>query len=546
MDNKEFIENDVFNDDFIESGTETSNPTASKKRKKKPSKTRKKMARKTKVIIGISALLSVAGTVGGVYAYKKLTPYSFDYEKSGVKVYDEFLSMVTSYNRDELSSIMDISYLAKEFEYANGNKLREDFIGLICGNISFNYDMVDRVNLLGEVIIDKATGAAQRETSDMVDTESVYVNHIDYRAIANRMIEEKDKIFNLFKSKGYSVKDYDYNNEITDLMIEYINSIEELPFTESKIDIPKNISLGVTSDAELDKLLFSSEDFHYMCDIFTRMATGVGVADLFPEEYKKEVENPEYKKFMKKLKKVKKADKDGKKGTWTCVKRKDSNGKEYDFYTIIEGKGKKKSKVEQPPKSVIKDLGADINFVNGSGVTYTWIGAYYCANEVEGGVVEPQRGDGTFERPAGIGTTVITKAVNPDGSTTDIKVALKGYWVGQDAINYAVKFSDKNRGFDSSSVISLICWEIEVTNLSDKEATIRSDLGLCDANAGVYSRTGSMYGFKDSVKLKSGESAVIQDWATSLDIDKKFCVWGKSFKREYNPVWFDILAFKKD
>ena len=152
-------------------------------------------------------------------------------------------------------------------------------------------------------------------------------------------------------------------------------------------------------------------------------------------------------------------------------------------------------------------------------------------------------GDGTVAHPAGVGTPIITKVLGTDGKYHDIKVTLKGYWVGQDAIDYAVTFSEKNRGFDPNSPVQLICYEVEVYNLEDKDFTFDSEMMLCDKSASKTGRTGTMYGFNyEGVTVKSKDSVIFNDWATSTELEQKYVAWGKSFNRQYEPVFFKVLA----
>ena len=176
-------------------------------------------------------------------------------------------------------------------------------------------------------------------------------------------------------------------------------------------------------------------------------------------------------------------------------------------------------------------------------ITYTWVGAYYCQNIYKGASnTDAQVGDGSFEKPAGIGTTVVTKALGVDGEFHDIKITLVTWKLGQDAVNYAVQFSEKNRGFDSTSAVQLICYEMLVENLEKHPITISADMFLADAQANQSARTGEMYGFYNMVRLQPGASAIINDWATSTEMPQKYVCWGKSFKRAYPVVWFKLLA----
>ena len=154
-----------------------------------------------------------------------------------------------------------------------------------------------------------------------------------------------------------------------------------------------------------------------------------------------------------------------------------------------------------------------------------------------------QIGDGSHERPAHVGTRVVTVAKGTDDYFHDIRVTLTGYWVGDEAIDYAVSFSEKNRGFDVNSVVQLICYEIMVENLEDEDITISSEMFLSDATSNKSSRTGTMYGFlSDDITIPAGKSVILNDWATSTELKQKYVCWGENFARNFDAVWFAILA----
>ena len=126
---------------------------------------------------------------------------------------------------------------------------------------------------------------------------------------------------------------------------------------------------------------------------------------------------------------------------------------------------------------------------------------------------------------------------------------MMGYWTEQDAIDYAEKFSTKNRGFTTSSVVQLICYEIYVENLENQPITfLASEMTLTDKNTNISSRTGTMYGFSDEITLAAHgdkeelDRTVINDWATSTELAQKYVCWGKDFGRLFSMVYFDCLA----
>ena len=67
-------------------------------------------------------------------------------------------------------------------------------------------------------------------------------------------------------------------------------------------------------------------------------------------------------------------------------------------------------------------------------------------------------------------------------------------------------------------------------------------MSLADKNSNIAARTGVMYGFKSSATLKPHESVILNDWATSTELEQKYVVWGKSFQRIHEMVYFNVLA----
>ena len=51
-----------------------------------------------------------------------------------------------------------------------------------------------------------------------------------------------------------------------------------------------------------------------------------------------------------------------------------------------------------------------------------------------------------------------------------------------------------------------------------------------------------MYGFYDTATIQPHTKVVLNDWATSTELDQKYVCWGKTFLRKYPCVWFKLLA----
>lgn len=519
--------------------------------------------KKSKLPFILIGLLLVVIVVVAVFVIQKtkLVLQEVDYSKSGKVAYDNLLTALNSYDATNVDlSVGETtgdSYLAQEWSYANNIEIRQDFIISVCANTSFAYPQVAQLSTKGKEMHD-SDGNPIMITSPMNNNEAVTVTHIDYTALASTMEEDKEIILKMYKDSGISSEDYDYEEEMTDLMLDYIVSKGNLP--TKKTDLTLGVSLGATpiisDDTELDKLLFSSDEFHSMCDTFSKVATGFTGYKTEKYTEKEEKANPEYTQWKMRFDAYYEAD-NGKfsKATskWEPWYKRDENNnfildengeKIVNYYTVKDDQG---NDWIQPSKTIMVDVEkerqVEVEWVNDSVIPYCFMGAYYCQNEYDGGYSPEVRiGDGTVEHPAGVGTPIITKCLGKDGKYHDVKVTLTGYWIGQDAIDYSISFSEKNRGFDINSVIQLICYEIKIENLEKKDFEFSSEMFLSDKSSNKSTRTGTMYGFYSDATVKAGESVVINDWATSTELEQKYVTWGSSFNRVYDTVYFRVLA----
>ena len=526
---------------------------------KPPKPPKKKGGKGKKILIGLLVVGVLAG--GGTVAYKMMIPVAQeqDYNTSGRKVYDSLQSVINNYEPEAVDSAIGSdtgdSYLAQEWSYANKNETRENFIKKVCSLVQFSYPQVEQLSTKGQVMTDKSGNPIMIE-SYMNNGENVIITLPDYKAIAEQMDKDRDYIDDMSIMEDIKDTDYDYQDECFDLMLEYILQLDEIPVTAKEVSIP--ISGGkVTDDTDLDNILFASDDYHEMCDMFDKIMTGfTGVTT---EKYteKEEVHNPEYDEWYKIFKE--RYDADGgvfNKNTslwepWYVYN--DKNELQYDengnklvrYYSVKDENG---NDWIQPSKTILQDVEktreVPVEYVPEKAVPYCFLGAYYAQNVYDGDVPSDVRvGDGTVDHPAGVGTPIITRVLGTDGKYHDIKVTLKGYWVGQDAIDYAVTFSEKNRGFDPNSPVQLICYEVQVDNLENADFTFDSEMMLCDKSANKTGRTGTMYGFNyEGITVKAKDSIIFNDWATSTELEQKYVAWGKTFNRQYEPVFFKVLA----
>lgn len=528
-------------------------------------------------IIALGIVGAVVLGMFGIRAYNKSKPKpvvkpemaaTIAYEQSGRFALDTYLGYLKNYDHKAIKTVSPDSWVAKEWDYANSNELRQNWVKSVCAYLEFTYPQMEALDVNGDVYISD-TGEKVTLDSDMLNNETITVTVVDFNTLAVTMQEDIKQIIDAYEASGYSPSDYTYNDEMVELMLDYLLSKSNYPTKLVEVQLPlgtksteadtsteeptTNSYVGsyiLTDDSALDKILFSSEDFHLMCDTYSSL--------IIDYEYK--ALNDAYNADVAKRDAEIQADKDA---LTARLEAEEITQVEYDLlaedirFTPEELDAKKaeenlrisddvyaelttpkKEYPEIPPVAAKDEL-----FGEESVVPYTWCGAYFCKNEYDGELSkEPQVGDGSFELPAGIGTEIVTKALCSDGKFHDIKVTLMSYCTGEAAINYAQRYSEKNRGWDKDSMTQLICYEVKIENLEGVEVTLDSQLYLSDKNSNQSTRTGSIFGFTESITLKPYEEGFINDWATSTELPYKYLCWGSEFNREYPAVWFKVLA----
>lgn len=175
----------------------------------------------------------------------------------------------------------------------------------------------------------------------------------------------------------------------------------------------------------------------------------------------------------------------------------------------------------------------------------TWVGTYrLLSGDVK---VVPQKGDGSFDDPATVGTRLVytQKGTDKDGKPIDnpLSVTLSEFRVGGDAISWYETKDARNRGFDVRSNSIQVGLVFTITNLGGAEVTFGDDSTLSDNSGNPTYRTGTVYGLKDSVTLKPGETGKIETWTAATAITEKYIIWGKSYMQDKtkNPLYFRVL-----
>jgi len=399
------------------------------------------------------------------------------------------------------------TYIAKEVLYANNNPEKILFIKEILSNFSYYYKHENVKNIYGNDYINPKTKEVESDGFYGADISKDFgVSYVDYSKIK---IDE-NMVKNIMSDLELDPTKVDYSNLLVNAFCKYITEVDSLPtkMVEHKPLLKKVKGSYVVSKEEdifLDKLFFSSKEFYDLLNRFSEVAYNVS-----EKSGSKLAPTTEW-------------------VTWSALSKSE------------------REKVEEPTKYFYK-----------TAISNLWCGTYYLMEEHsiidEQGNRIPQEvvqelGDGSFKNPAsfetGILTSVLVESTDLEGNTTfvsyPIKVKLKEYGVSQDAIKWFEGKDSLNRGADVSSDIQYCYYTFEITNMSNVVLNIKDNSCLCDANANLAPRTGTIYGLKDTLTLNPDETGLIESWNRNTELNKKFVIWGADFNRRIQPVWFRLL-----
>lgn len=401
-----------------------------------------------------------------------------------LREYEKEISTLTATDTD--------AYIQKEVDFANGNEEQLSFCKKITSTVKYIPKQGNAKNIYGNDYKDNK-GNVVVEESTVHENEVVTLEYVDYNAIN---VDEK-VVKSLLSDAELSLNVADYQHRLISVFCRYINNYGDLPLKQAdhKVNIVKLgkdsfYSVNNAEDEYLDSLLFSSNELYSLFDRFSEVAAR--------SQGKSIKETDEWK-------------------SWNKSSKEGIQPLKYDYKECL---------------------------------ARDWCGAYYLENfyvvkDPEGNEtvgISANIGDGTLENPAGLNTEVVTSVFDGKGKESPIKVELIEYGVSEDAINWFEAKDERNRGIDVQSEIQYCYFVFRVTNLSNKELVIADNSTLCDSNANVSSRTGTIYGLKDSAVLKPDETGIIESWNKSTELNKKYVIWGNDFARRTNPVWFRVLA----
>lgn len=513
--------------------------------------------------IVVFSIIAVVAVVIALVVIKKKVAERKAYEESLI-IHEErtseytvrqFSESVKNFDTDTLGngSVVLTSFISKEPTLFNEDEKLESFAKWVCSHSS----------IVG--------GDSTKNLSGYDEVVSVDVTSVDWVSVAESL--DSDKIHSLMSDNSVSGSDLDLSIKLPDLFSDYMISLEEVPTVSKSVDLKlvrednedeSGYHYVVSDDASVDDILFGSDEFHSSMESFAKIV--VGWTGFKTEEYteQEEQENPEYVNWLNQLN-AEIAKYPTWKNTSKCLyepyyKRdeknkivKDENGnKVVNFYVLYEASssGKKIKDSSSPYKykyipepehtimvDVKKERQVEDPWTDKMYFPYNWIGYNYM--QLNG--LTARHGDGSKENPLGSNTWVVSKAVCTDGSSKSVGIEMLNWYRGSDAIQFALGKSEKNRGLDNDSIVELVVCTFRVTNLSGEPITISSDLVLVDGYGNKLSRTGTIYGLSDTATLGAGESIVLEDWATSTDMNRYQVAWGKSFDVDTPLVYFDVI-----
>lgn len=483
------------------------------------------------VLTGMASSLFLGGVVYGTYYNLIRYPSQMkeNVAESGLGGIERWLDALSIFTNESISTETGVdSYLAKELEYANGDEDKIDFFKKMISTVEYSPKKVKAKNIYGNDMISRVDDSIVY-TDSLVNGESeeVKLKYIDYTKVPL----DEEKIKSLVVENKLTLGLGDYSNGLVSIFCKYMNSLDEKDIPLTSINhIPNMIKVGsvykVTTDEDilLDKILFSSEEFYDLLIRFSEVAaTGVS--------------NPEW-------------------DSWNKLSEEDKKNNQ-EPSKVLEALQPTSAWQDWNAKSddEKKTLTEPVKYDSSKVMSTSWCGSYYLLNEHQsvdssGNVVnkpiEADVGNGTIENPASVNTGVVTSMFVSDMEgnrvAKPIKVKLIDYKISQDALNYFETKDTRNRGYDIKSEVQYISYTFEVTNLSNEELVIYDNSSLSDGLANLAPRTGTVYGLKNSVKLKPYETGIIESWGCSTELNKKYVIWGGDFNRELPVVWFRVLA----
>lgn len=246
------------------------------KKEKKP----RKPVNKKKLYSSLAVVLLLSG--GAFYGYHTYIDTglskAIEYNQSKDKFFTELMSTwgtpgnPDSYNKSVYAKMVNTPYFNQELDYFNRDSKKMKYFQFILHNTSF-VPQKDKLKT--------RQGKTEIRLSDY-DSNKYTFSIPDYSLIEKRALTtDYQALQQVYKQRKLSKDDYNYDSKMTNLFMDYMMSLKDLPTKEVKVSLqvsPDGSSYKIMSDQNLDNILFASNEFHSLQDTVSAIANSdIGV-----------------------------------------------------------------------------------------------------------------------------------------------------------------------------------------------------------------------------------------------------------------------------
>lgn len=461
--------------------------------------------KKFKIVVIIAAIVTVLIIAAAVAANKQigknetgLTPNQIaDYNRSsGRAAVDEYMNALKSGDGAVIGSVLEDSWVAKEWNYVGGFAGKKQLLEAICYACVAEY-----VQIMPDMVADENNFALSK----------INLTVPDYSAVAVAFTADKEAVCTEYMLSGISPLDYEFNREMivlfTDWLVSYIDK-NGLPVKD--IEIEPSFIYGAETvlgdDIAFSKALFSGDDFMQMCDSVSKLILDYEVSRGVIRDYeaKSELVLPY---------------------TWLGVYYAEN---EYEGVSIALGgeDGSREYPAGVGTGIVTKVLCKDGEYHD---VRITLSGVWFGDDAVK------------YAQSLDVGNVGVLGDATKKFMCYELLVEnLEG--VPAEGIGI-IEPAEESEDSTSVSTVTAVTNEGGTVEEETEDKSIEFELEtyLADSFGNVSIRVGVLYGFIEEGTVPPGESVTFRSWWSSPDLFDRYFCWGKSFERKYPVVWFDVL-----